>query len=139
IPKPWLQLPTPAIEEAVVPCTAVVLPLTPRLPFEPTFPPVVLMLFGGLVGGFSVAELKLKVWAPPARLSEPHPVPVAKRPKLLLLDGVCAISCCTRRRAPATVTASEVTMYTGLAIGASAAHAGVPAGSTTSELPSQQT
>jgi hypothetical protein len=48
-----------ATAELVVPFTPVPAPLKSRLPLDPTFPPLVLALLGGLVGGFSVEELKL--------------------------------------------------------------------------------
>jgi len=43
-------------------------------PFEPTLPPLVVVLLGGLVAGLSVAELKLLVTAPP-NFSELQPRP----------------------------------------------------------------
>src|SRR5215471_4705907 len=99
----------PATAELVVPLTAVPLPAKLRLPFEPTFPPLELMLFGGFAGGFSVAELKPKVLAPPASVRAPQPVLVANAPYGNPPVGVWAISCCTRRRAPVWVTANDVT------------------------------
>ena len=80
MPFPLLQVPMPPMDEAVVPFTLVPVPSTVTLPFEPTLPPLVVMLLGGFDGGFSAFELKLKVCAPPPSPSAPQPVPVAKTP-----------------------------------------------------------
>src|SRR5262245_56003668 len=110
MPLPWLHEPMPPMAEEVVPFTAVLLPPTVIFPFEPTFPPLAAVLLGGLVGGFSAPELKLKVAAPPARPRAPQPFPVANRPYGKPGIGVCEISCWTNRRAPLGVTARDVTM-----------------------------
>ncbi len=64
----------------MLPFTLVLLPPRLTLPFDPTLPPEFVRLLGGLVGVPSVAELKLPVFALPARFRALHPVAGCEQP-----------------------------------------------------------
>ncbi len=129
-----------------LPLMAVLVPPKVMPPFEPTSPPKLTWLLGGFAGVVSVEELKLPVFALPARLrgtGGPHPAPVANMPAGSVPVGGSAISCWTTRLAPFGITAIAVTRYTGVATGFRAAHwvatGRAPPPVTTSEVPFQQT
>ena len=107
------QVPTvPGRLVEMFPLTPVLVPPKLMPPFEPTSPPELAWLLGGFAGVVSVEELKLPVFALPARLSGvggPQPAPTANMPPGSVPVGVSAISCWTTRRAPFGITAIAVT------------------------------